>query len=74
MAILKIAKDIIITEPDLFKFICDQFTSMEEMTSDHEGEKKYSVQKEGIPNDNTEVKMVIKKANNNTLKVIWFDE
>jgi hypothetical protein len=74
MAILRISDDLINNEPEMFKFICDQFTSMEELTREHEytlGIKRFSVQREGIPNDNTEVKMLIKRKENGELKLIW---
>ena len=74
MAILRISDDLINNEPEMFKFICDQFTSMEELTREHEGIKRFSVQREGIPNDNTEVKMLIKRKENGESKLICIYE
>lgn len=61
MAILKITDELISSEYELLNVLSDYFDSMEEITREYPGIRRYWVQKEGIPNDNTTVICTMKR-------------
>ena len=60
MATLKIADELLQSEPTLLSVLEEYFDSIEEIATEYPKVKIYVVQKDGIPTDNTQVDCVMK--------------
>ena len=71
MATLKISDELIKVEPTLLCVLADYFDSIEEMTREYPCVKRYAVQKDGLPTDNTQVDCRMKRNDNGKIEVEW---
>lgn len=73
MAILRVSDELIKEEPTTLILLMEYFDSMEELMPDRVGEKRYAVQKDGLPKDNTVVECILQRNDKGEPKVIWCD-
>ena len=69
MATLKITDELLKVEPTLLSVLAKYFDSMEEMTREIPDVKRYAVQKNGLPTDDTQVDCRMKRNDNGTIIV-----
>ena len=71
MATLKISDELLKVEPTLLGVLAEYFDSMEEMTREYPDVKRYAVQKDGLPNGNTQVDCRMKRNEKGKIEVEW---